>query len=776
MALTPHPVISRLSRQQPYMTGNPYGFEQQEKSESDSAIVDFLHLLRRHRWALILSSTVGLILGFSIGIPMKPTWRVRSSVEILNLNEDFMNMKQANPTTTSNGDSFDTSEEQTQANILKSNALLDRVTAKLDPGAPIGRRRLDLATSGWRSWLHLSEPVKLSGRRAMIASAASSLKIQAIPRTRILEATVESKDPQFAVDFVNTLVQEYIQQNMEARFDSAHKTSEWLSREIDEVRTKLQSSEHALQSYAQESGLIFTDTDNSNNVATERLQQLQQALSAATADRISKQSRFELAKNSPPDSLADILQDKNLQDARSRLNDASRQVAELAAVFNPGYSKLESAQAQLASLQASFDRNRADVLRSIQNDFNEATRKEMLLSAAYDSQTREVTGQGQKSIQYNILKREVDSNRQLYDTMLQQTKQASIASAIRASNIRVVDRADLPDRAVSPDFKLNSLAGMASGLLLSMVFVTIRDGADRTLQQPGDLKGWVDIPELGIIPLASRRISSAYPRKTQIPGSSAVSISQGTSKAIHHKIELTTLNHKASMMAEAFRSALTSILFTGDDGHPPRVLVFTSANPGDGKSTIVSNLAIAAAEIRRTVLIIDADLRRPRQHDVFSLRNDVGLADLLATDYSPAQAQSFIQQTSIPGLDVLTSGSPTDAASHLLYSPHFESLLREAEGRYDLVLIDTPPMMQMTDARVVGRLADGVVLVARSGQTTRDLLSSAKERLEEDRIRILGAILNSWDPKLAHGNYGYKGSGYYKSGYAPVYSRNIDSE
>jgi capsular exopolysaccharide synthesis family protein len=214
-------------------------------------------------------------------------------------------------------------------------------------------------------------------------------------------------------------------------------------------------------------------------------------------------------------------------------------------------------------------------------------------------------------------------------------------------------------------------------------------------------------------------------------------------------------------MAEAFRSALTSILFIGENGTRPRVLAFTSANATDGKTTVVSNLAIAAAEIRHKVLIIDADLRRPRMHQIFDLPNERGLSDLLQQDLTDDVAKALIKPTEVPGLHVLTAGVPTHAAANLLYSPNLATLVKRFKDQYDMVLIDTPPMLQITDARILGRVSDAVLLVARAGQTPRDASRSINERLGDDRIRVLGTVLNDWDPKRSpHGQYAYNKSSY----------------
>jgi capsular exopolysaccharide synthesis family protein len=218
-------------------------------------------------------------------------------------------------------------------------------------------------------------------------------------------------------------------------------------------------------------------------------------------------------------------------------------------------------------------------------------------------------------------------------------------------------------------------------------------------------------------------------------------------------VELATARAQPSLVAEAFRGALTSILFAGENGSRPRVLVFTSANPGDGKTTVVSNLAIATAGIGRSVLIVDADMRQPRMHEIFDLPNDRGLSDLLRAHPDEESLAFGINETGVAGVSLITGGSPTNAAADLLHSPNLAALLECLKRRYEMILIDTPPMLQMPDARAVGRAADAVVLVARAGQTSRAALSAASKRFSEDRTPVLGTILNGWNPTGSESGY-----------------------
>jgi capsular exopolysaccharide synthesis family protein len=526
----------------------------------------------------------------------------------------------------------------------------------------------------------------------------------------------------------------------------------------------LKHSEDALEAYAKNSGIIFTDTQAETNVATEKLQQIQQSLSAAMTDRTAKQARFELAKSASPDSLGDVLSDEGLQDLSAKVDNAKQQLADLTTIYDPTYVRVKRIQAQLDTLQGEFQEQRTNVLHKIENDYIQASRNEKLLDNAYLAQESKVTGQDEKTVQYNILRREVESNRQLYDTMLQQMKQASIASALHASNVRVSDAPQVPSIPIFPNLKLNAVLGMFAGALLSIVVVTIRERTDRTLQMPGDIRQQVGLRELGTIPSVDSARSNAYSF-----GAAALekrSVEEDPTNVV--KIGLSTHLNKSGVAAEAFRSCLTSILFVSGEEAAPKVLLFTSTQSGDGKTTVVSNIGIALAEIRSKTLIIDADMRRPSMHRLFNLPNNRGLSNLLQEEFNESSAMELIQVTSVPHLHLLCAGPPSAAAGHLLHSPNLLAFIKRVRADYDMVLIDTPPMIQMTDARLLGRLTDATVLVARAGVTTRDALSAAKERFEEDHTSVIGCILNNWNVKRATGSYYYSQYRKYKANYDSI--------
>jgi polysaccharide biosynthesis transport protein len=726
-------------------------------------LLQYWELLRRRRGAVLLCAVLGAVAGVLLSLPQTPLYRAEAKLEIQGGGENLSGLGEINAAPADRY--LSEFEIATQVEMLESRVLLEKVTDKLgleqraEFAAPAGRLAL------WRQAIGLPAGDQLSPRERALEAAAGRVEVSSSRRSRIVTVTAEWPDPELAARFANTLAETYIEHNLQTRWDSTQRTSVWLTGQLEQLRAKLENASEKLQAYAAASGLLYTS--EKENVAEAKLQQLQSELSSAQARRIDKQSSYEAAKNSPPDALPEVLDNLPLRNYQQQLTDLRRQQAELAATYTPEHSKVKRVSAQIAEIEAAIDRERGRALERIRNEFQAAARREGLLAADYRRQSAFVSEQGQKAIQYNILQGEVETTRQLYDSLLQKVKEAGVASAIRASNIRLVDPAQPPRRPYRPRHLVNAALGLLLGLFGGVLLVLVGEQIDRSIKQPGDSMLYMNLPELGIIP----NLKGAEPARLELPvqdrrqgpaqlGTAAADFGAPefapARAAGPQALELVAWRDKPSLCAESFRATLTSILFAGGQGRRPRVLVVTSPNPGEGKTTVISNLAVSLAEINRRVLLIDADLRRPRVHQLFGMPNHFGLTDLLAApepiEQIPLKASSL--ESGVPGLYVLPSGSRTYNISSLLHSPRMGELLERALRVFDTVLIDTPPVKQIADARVLGRLSDGVVLVLRAGQTTRGTARAAADRFAEDGIRVLGTVLNSWDPDT-------NGSGYY---------------
>jgi len=715
-------------------------------------LLEYLDIVRRHKGTLIRIAFLGLLTALLLTLPQTPIYQARASLEIQNINENFLNMREMSPTANGGGSYPPQYDLQTQAKILQSESVLEGVIAKLNLEKKLSQEKDRGRLSAWRNALGLPEWRPDSPREEALRLVTKNLKVSTEASTRLVEILYDSKDPQLAADFVNALTTEFIQQNLEAHWKTSQQTGEWLTHQMEDVRIKLEKSEDELQDYAHASGLIFTS--EKDNVAEEKLRQLQEELSKAQADRVAKQSRFELASSAPPESLPEVLDDKTMGEYQVRLIDLRRQLAELSSSLTPAHPAVKKVQAQIATLESALESKRTNFVERIRNEFESARRRENLLAGNYASQARLVSEQAAKVSHYNILKREVDTNRQLYDSMLRNVQEAGMTSALRASNIRVVDGAIPPTRPYKPRMVLNAALGLLAGVFFGFVFVVMRERADRSIQAPGEAALSLGVPELGVIPSLEAERSRFF---ADYQKGSASKGAELKNKKRFRPVELVTWRRNLSVLADCFRATATSILYAGENGTRPRVIVLTSAGPQEGKTTVASNLALALAEIGSPVLLIDGDLRKGRLHEIFQMSNSWGLSDLLAGKKPPQGCTKMYFETCYERLYLLPAGSTPFSIAGLLYSPATLEFLNQMREQFHTVIIDTPPMLQMSDARVLGRLADGVILVVRSAQTTREAAAAAVQRLTEDGTRVLGTILNEWDPrKTSHSAYAYQ--------------------
>ena len=711
---------------------------------NNSEVIECWRTLRRRKTILFAAAFLGLLLAIAITLPQTPSYQSRASLEVQDINQEFMNLKQLNPIADSTAINA-LNDLQTQIKILQSEALKDRTVAKLKSMALSCPGTEEGAPPIWFGWFHQPKAAMTKVQYQDLTSAAKTLRVRAAGQTRIIEILVDATDPRISCAFVNVLATEFVQQNIESRLTMTQQTSDWLVRELEGMRLKLEGSEGALQQYARQNGLLYTD--GKENVSEEKLRQVQADLSKAQTDRLAKQSRYSVARSATADAVPDVVTDVGLRDLTFKLTDLRRQKAELDATFKPDYPKSKRIRAEIAEVEAARDLQRKAILDRIANEYEEAQQNEKLLARAYSAQSQLVTQDSEKAIQYGILKREVDANQQIYEAMLQRVKESNIASAMKPSNIRIIDHAKLPRVPYKPKLPLNAALGFLAGGLAAMAGIVIHGRADRRLQVPGDASLLLNLPELGVIPTTERQ--RITPRSKGAPKLLTSAQRDGANEFA----SFTLSSDQSSLVADSFKGVLASILFAGEAGKRPQVLVIASAGPGEGKTTTCANLAHAVAQVESKVLIIDADLRRPRLHDIFGVKNEGGLADLLRErTLNEALASVLVRPTEFPNLHVLTSGE-SDTAAKLFFSSSMPSLIAWCRKNYEMVIIDTPPMLLTPDARMLGPISDAVLLVVRAGQTTRDAALAARQRFAEDRTRILGVILNDWDPRSSHGGY-----------------------
>lgn len=711
-----------------------------------TGLLDYWYLIRSRRWLLGAIALAGALVASVYSLQQEPLYSARL---ILELQSPIDGSAWFNSSVKSSDGVTPEAYLQTQLKVIQSQTLQRRVREKLQK-QPVKRTAAvlnPLARLQKRLGFPVDEPAPVAG-----ALPAIETRIKAHNNSRIIEIECESPDPHFAADFANALAVAYTESNLEARWSVVQQSTAWLGRQLEEMRVKLEQSENQLLSYSRRSGLLFTN-ENQTIIDEEKLRQVQEELSRASADRVVRQSASEVAAKSSAEAVPQVLDNGRLSGYQTRLSELRRELAELSPIYKSPHFKIQRVQAQITELEATLHSEREAILGRIRNDYEAAQRRERLLTTAYQKQVDVVGDKSSRVIYYGILKREIDTNRDLYDELLKKVKEVNIGSALQASNVRVVDAADVPDTPFRPNLKRDVLMGLASGLFLGFLFVVAGDHVNRSLKAPGETPFHLNVPELGVIPSRDSlpENSSAWNRGLSIWNGSAEAARKNTDN-----LALVTWQDRPSLMAECFRSALASILAVKESRNRQRVILVTSPERGEGKSTTVSNLGIALADINKRVLLLDADMRKPHLHQIFNLPNSWGLSNLLAEkgSFKESPLEGLVRKTEIEGLYVLPSGPGTASISNLLYSGRMAELLERLRGEFDTILIDTPPMLYLSDARVLGQLADGAILVIRAGLTTRDTALSAKQRLVDDGITVLGTLLNGWDLK-AKARYGY---------------------
>jgi succinoglycan biosynthesis transport protein ExoP len=719
------------------------------------ATVNYAALLRRHRNAITVIMGGALLLSVLYTLVAHKVYKSEVILEVTGLNQDFMNTREVDPTTNQQitGDEY----IETQTKLLKSPPVIQRTAVEMGPKVSSAIASKQGIFSTIRGWFGDAPAASTAEGEAVIYDMVNDAKVKVDGTSDLIRVTVLGPEPKLTSDTANTLVEQFTQQAQDARGYASGNTNKFLTDQLTDARKKLQDAENALQEYARQTGIVIP-SENQESVAADKLRQIQSDLTKAEADEADTKAQVETSNSAPATALPQVLDDPTLRDNRARLADLRRQLSDLSVTLTPQNYKIQQLQAQIADLEQQSAQHRANIVRRLGVQNSETARRKQLLTQAYQQQLGVVSDQSAKEVRYNILKKEVDANRDLYQSMLQRVKQASILAALKASDVRVVSPATPSKTPYRPSLALNLGLGTLIGLVFAACYTLLRERNDASLRTPGQSVKHLNVPELAVIPSArignSERIpltlrnlngaNGALEAKNGLLASSSAAVDK----------EMVQWCQDETMMADAYRSAITSILLSRVNGASPRVILVTSPRPKAGKTTTVANLGISLAEIGRRVLLIDGDLRRPRLGKLFGLQFATGLSDaLLAEGNGTVTLDSVVRPSTVPGLYVLPGGSEPANISKLLHSAHLDNLVELARSQYDFVLIDSPPMMGMADARLLSRNADGVILISRAGETSPEQLGEARERLADDGTPVIGTILNGCNLRIEDPSY-----------------------
>jgi succinoglycan biosynthesis transport protein ExoP len=714
------------------------------QEEKEVHLRDYWKVIQKRRWIVIAFFIIVLIATAVGTFAMKPIYRGTATIQINKENPQIVDFKEIFAVNTTDLDYY-----QTQYKILESRTLARRViqTLKLsehpefqpEPETPFQKWKSNLRASLLGSFgSRGKEASENGGETFLINRFLTQLKIEPIRNSRLVKIHFDSNSPQLSTQVSNSLAAAYIQHNLEARFVSTEQAKEWLTRQIEDLKAKVERADENLQEFGSRHDII--SLEEKENVTMQRLTELNEALTKAEAERMAKEALYKQTGDRNFDSLPSILENRLVQDLKQTYIQLEAQYMRLSETFKPEYPEMVRLQNQMETLQKRLGSEIEKIILGIKGDYESSLRREALLREAFQQQKAKALEMKEKAIQYNILKREADTNRELYKGLLMRMKEAGVSAGITASNIQIVDPAELPTHPYKPNKKLNLLLAAVVGLFLGVGLAFFFEYLDNTIKTPEDLEQWVRLPSFGMVP----EISNGRRRRLE--------------KGASYPVELVTFGHPKSMLSEAYRSIRTSILLSSPE-KPPKKITITSPNPSEGKTTTVINTAIALSQTGAQVIIVDGDMRKPKVHKIFDYENGMGLSNFLS---GHGDLESIVKKSRVPNLFYIPSGPIPPNPSELLGSNLFKNMLASLEARFDHILLDSPPVLGFADAIILSTCVNGVILTVLGGKTPRETLQRAKEALQQTHTKILGVVINRVDIRRSdYGYYYYRYHSYY---------------
>jgi polysaccharide biosynthesis transport protein len=729
----------------------------QEAGEAPN-LRDYWQVVTRHKWKILACFVTAVMVAGITVFSMTPIYTAKATLLIERTQPQVVNIKEV--LSESAGDEV-SSYYESQYQVLRSRSLaaevikaqgLDKDPEFTNPSAD-GNFILQLVAQLWDkpiAWLNslLSPAVPsnsgnsgdLSGVNSQLIDAyGGMLEIEPLKRSRLVRIAISAPSPVLTAKIANAHAEGYVRRGFTLRSQANEEARKFLETKLAELQDRVEKSEDTLNQFRRKKGII--SLNDKENIVVDRLADLNRRLTEAEAERIGLEAQARLIKRRSYDSLPAVISNGLIQGLKTQVVQLEAEHAKLAAQFLPGYPRLAQVKAQLEETKSRLAQQINGVVEGINSAYFAAAGKERALRLQMDNQKSDAMALKDASVEYAILARQADTNKQLYDSVLGRFKEIAVAGEIPSSNVSILDRAEVPTRPSKPNKRLNLMLGALVGLMGGLGLALLLEHLDNTLRTPEEVERYLRIPNLAVVPdflcLPTAR-KNGKPRISRSESSLHSSLCVPSKKAVGSALPL-------SMLSEAYRKLRTSI-FLSRPAEPPKTILFTSGTNGEGKTMTVANTAIMLAQMELQVLVIDADLRKPTCHKALRVRGGRGLTDFLA---GQEELEKVITPTSISNLFVLNCGSTPPNPTELVGSKRMDETLAALKDRYDFILIDSPPVMPVSDAVILSRMVDGVVLVVRSKETQKRIVKAAVSQLGNGHGKILGVVLNGVDIRSA---------------------------
>ena len=740
----------------PYPTYPTQSPVYEDPAEGDGLdLRELWQVILKRRWTIVVFTLLVVAAAVIASYLMTPIYRASLTLQIDREDIKVVNIEEVAPM---DGAANSLDYLQTQYELLKSRSLAERVVDKMGLADKEPEATSPTLMSQIKSWLYgffqgdataneansgpeADRMSQVARRDASVSSILEGLTVSPVRNSRLVKIYYDSPDPALAAAVLNALARSYIDLNLERRFEATTYARNFLQERLQQVKARLEESEQELVDFSRREEIVSVDQKES--VIAANLAAAGTALIDAEKKRIAAESLYRQMQANPSEGLTQVLESKIIQNLKQKKAELDAEYQDNLSEYKPAYPSMVQLRNRIKQIDSAINTEVANIRMAITSEYESAKAEEVALRSKLDQMKQEVLSLQSRSIPLQVLRRESDTNRQLYDGLLQRYKEVGVAAGVGTNNISVVDDAKVPDFPYKPSLKRNGLIALVLGLLGGVGLAFLLERLDDTFHRPEDLERMLDLPMLGVVP--------------------AISPQRGDDRSV----ALSGHDDPRSAFAEAYRSIRTSLQFSTASG-VPRVITVTSAMPGEGKSTTAISLAIQFAQAGKQTLLVEADLRKPSLHRALKLDNSSGLTNYLAG--GELQPVDIALPTHVPNLFAIPAGPIPPSPAELLASSRMIELLDLAAEKFDQVIVDSPPLLGLADALIIGNLCEGTVLTVEMGGTPRGYVMGAVKRLRSARVPLIGAVLTKMQARA--GSYGYHGNYYYYTNGASYYGED----